>query len=364
MLTAGLVVAGVAVDATTASASVVVPIVAQTGSVSGQSSAVSRSVPVTAPAVVSVRRLSSTRVKVRWAKVSGASSYRVYVKRDGRWARVASSSGSRVVLSGVRADRTYVFRVRAVAKVHGVVVRSAPSYWVKIRTWSAGSVYRNAGAPVFTKSWSTTFAQFQSNQVSVRVHPIKGKKLVSSRLRYFALTPSIIRVSDDGTFTAKSRTGVAQVRVVSATGASRIIRVHVKDYATGQKTLIHYSDAPNGIRSVWRELRTQLGEVAAYLLRHPPAATIHFELDDSGAVVVTGKNTLPARITALITTILDEADYPVVINARADRFDVRVGHPTADDPTDFDYDPVLRFVYGDRWIWQIIPDQTPGPLPL
>ncbi len=311
-------------------------------------------VRVVAPSRVVVRRESPTVLRVSWSKVPGVGGYRLYVKKDGKYVAVSAVRGKALSyrMTGLTSNTTYMFRVRAVKKVAGKKVVSGSSYWVSANTWTKKAKFRNAPAPWRSeKGAAVVLSQLESVAFGMKLPLVPGKKLVSKKLRYISLTPSMVKTSLNGQVTAGLKTGVGKVRVISHTGLSRVMTVKVVNDAMNQKTPASFGSAPAGVRLVWKTYRRELGEIASYLLVHRPSHEIRFSLNASGNMVVEGKNVLPKRVTALISKLLDDSVYPLIIELYSGSMLVRVGEPFKLEPGEFNYEPTLTFGYGSFWFF-------------
>ncbi len=70
-------------------------------------------------------------ITLTWDKVDGATGYRVYMKVNGSWKRLASIPSSTVVLKGLKKSTKYTFAIKPYAKVvsgNSSVVSFAPKY--------------------------------------------------------------------------------------------------------------------------------------------------------------------------------------------------------------------------------------------
>ena len=78
--------------------------------------------PIPAQASVTLKKTASTKVKVSWKKVSGASGYRIYrsTSKNGTYKKVKSiTNGSKLTWTNtkLKKKKTYYYKVRAYRKV-------------------------------------------------------------------------------------------------------------------------------------------------------------------------------------------------------------------------------------------------------
>ena len=57
---------------------------------------------------------ASKGINISWAKVSGASKYRVYVKKNGSWTKIATTTSTNYLYTDVKAGSSYTFTIRCV----------------------------------------------------------------------------------------------------------------------------------------------------------------------------------------------------------------------------------------------------------
>lgn len=78
---------------------------------------VSKSFYITPKKVSSLKSTSySTKIKLSWGKVTGATGYQVYQYKSGSWTKLKNVTGTSYTVSGLTGATTYKFRVRAYAK--------------------------------------------------------------------------------------------------------------------------------------------------------------------------------------------------------------------------------------------------------
>ncbi len=310
---------------------------------------------VAAPSRVVVRRVSPTVLRVSWSKVPDAGGYRLYVKKDGKYVAVPAVRGKALShrLTGLTSNTTYTFRVRAVKKVAGKKVLSGSSYWVSANTWTKAGKYRNATAPKFQfGTWAVQLTQMDYFQRYASVNQGSGTKLVSTKVRYISSNPNLVKVSASGELTTGTATGTTKVRAVSHNGLSRVLKVKVVDYATKQRLPGNYYEVPNEIKVLWKNFRKELGQIASYVLKNQTGNTTTFSLNTAGNMVVTGKNRLPAKVTALIRKLLKSAEIPMTITLELrELVEVKLNTPVEKGFEAYDMGPRLVFISFAGWFY-------------
>lgn len=91
---------------------------------------ISAIVATNSPATPTVTvKTSSKSATVSWGKITGASGYEVYMstEKNGTYKKIATTSSTSFVKTGLKAGKTYYFRVRAYAKFSGKTYYSAYS---------------------------------------------------------------------------------------------------------------------------------------------------------------------------------------------------------------------------------------------
>lgn len=108
-----------------------------------------------APKRVKAKAISTSKIKVSWKKVKGASRYYVYraTKKNGKYTRIKKVKGAALTVKGLKADTRYYFKVRA---------RS-----------SAGYSKYSAKASARTKVWFS-LKQKGKSKIKVTWQPQKG----------------------------------------------------------------------------------------------------------------------------------------------------------------------------------------------
>lgn len=91
-------------------------------SFSGYSSVISVKPVPAAPAKVKAKKYSSTKIKLTWAKVSGASRYKIYraSSLNGTYAYIGVTTSLKYTSSNLKKAKTYYYKVRAYRKTGGV----------------------------------------------------------------------------------------------------------------------------------------------------------------------------------------------------------------------------------------------------
>lgn len=78
--------------------------------------------------------ITDTSVKLSWKAVSGASGYVVEYYKSGKWVTLKAVTSTKYTVSGLKAKRTYYFRVKAYKKGTSGVAYGAESSYVKVNT--------------------------------------------------------------------------------------------------------------------------------------------------------------------------------------------------------------------------------------
>lgn len=85
---------------------------------------------------VSISSTSATQnsVTLKWGKIAGATGYRIYQSKDGKWVSIATISGTSYTVKNLKASTTYTFCVKAYKKVSNKVTWYQGSKAVKVKT--------------------------------------------------------------------------------------------------------------------------------------------------------------------------------------------------------------------------------------
>ena len=108
------------------------------------------------PAKVKVVATSADKVKLKWSACSGVSGYRVYYKQNGSWKTAKDTEETSVIVSGLKASKTYTFAVRTVKKTSSKVSVSDSYTTAKAKTKGLSATKLTGAAyPDYVKlSWS------------------------------------------------------------------------------------------------------------------------------------------------------------------------------------------------------------------
>lgn len=78
--------------------------------------------------------ITDTSVKLSWKAVSGATGYVIEYYKSGKWVTLKAVTSTKYTISGLKAKRTYYFRVKAYKKGTSGVAYGAESSYVKVNT--------------------------------------------------------------------------------------------------------------------------------------------------------------------------------------------------------------------------------------
>lgn len=88
---------------------------------------------------VSVKKITAKTVKLSWSKAEGATEYRIYVYKNGKWKYIGNSKNNSFTVKNLKSDTKYKFRVRAVTELNNKTLYGAYSNNITVRTKLAGS---------------------------------------------------------------------------------------------------------------------------------------------------------------------------------------------------------------------------------
>lgn len=169
-------------------------------------------------------------VRLGWTSSNGADRYVVYMSKSGKSfkkIKILGASKRSFIKKKLAKNKKYRFRIVAQKKVNGRYTDLAASKTMTVATANKAGKYTNA------KKLSVkpeTIGLKAGNSVTIKVSTtkaVKGKKLLSSKKRYFSTNNNIASVDGKGRITAVG-TGECLVYVQAHNGVWDVVKVNVK----------------------------------------------------------------------------------------------------------------------------------------
>jgi hypothetical protein len=277
------------------------------------------------PSSVRVNRKSDTSLKVRWSKVPGAKSYRVYRLVKGKWKVVKTTSSLSWVNKKLPKRKVQQYRVAACAKAKGKAPCGSKSVKVSATTYAAKDKKVNVRAVRLVGFPRDELGVRDGWEFGVELTPTlwgeMGRQVpVSVSLRMVSSDPSVVTVKSVGAnpydgagrLLAK-KVGSAVITVTAHNGVSKSVRLYVRDRAC--PVVLH--DPMEGWTSpgMTAFIKVHGDKVCAltrYVLSHPVGYGYIFALDQHGQLERNDVYPLPDDMWGQVRDVLSTGSpYPV-----------------------------------------------------
>lgn len=207
---------------------------------SPQVTAAAKAPVVAAPEYLKVSKDSDTALKLSWAKVKDASGYEVYrsAGNANKFQKVKTLKGNKNMSwtnTKLKKSTVYKYKVKAYKSVSGKKVTGSFSYYV------TGKTYVKSDKAVNVKSvkildanrllGTGAYGNFAKTDDITIVSSVKGKGVLSKKIRWFSSDPSVVKASQSGALRAQGIAGSCYIYAVAHSGAYAKFKVTVGDYA-------------------------------------------------------------------------------------------------------------------------------------
>ena len=157
------------------------------------------------------------KVTLEWSAVPDASGYAVYVDKNGEYSKLRETSGTKIILKGMKNSRTYKFLVRYI--IGGKLSDIGDSYTVSVYVYYKPQVSAAASSGSVALKWKKVpdaekYAVYKYvNGKPVKVKEIKGNSIKFSGLKAGKEYSYIVRACIGGKLTSGTKSDIVTVTV-------------------------------------------------------------------------------------------------------------------------------------------------------